>query len=269
MEFEKALDELFGLTPGEFVKRRDALAREARGDGDAASAAALAKLRRPTAGAWLANLLVRAEVRKVTELVELGALMRQAQSALDGDQIRVLGRERAQVVSALAALARKHAAAAGQPAGDPALRDLEGTLSAAMADAAAGERLLTGRLETGLASTATGFGELSPDAGGSAKPLKPVGLHAVDTVGARRRAEAVDRAERELAQARLRAAEAEQLAAVARSALAEAEAAASLADEAVSQAQSSLAKAQAEQSRHEQAPAEATAPRPRGSRRSG
>ena len=56
--------------PSEFTSRRDALAAEARRAGDRALAAEVKKLRRPTTGAWLANLLVRQRRDEVAQLLD-------------------------------------------------------------------------------------------------------------------------------------------------------------------------------------------------------
>jgi DNA repair exonuclease SbcCD ATPase subunit len=160
VDFEQVADELYGLPPGEFVTARDERAAEARAVGDAELSAAIKNLRKPTTGAWLANLLVRERARDVEELVELGSLLRAAQDELAGDQLRQLSRRRHDLVVALGSeglrLGRRAGSSVGRPAGD----ELERTLEAAMADPAAGAALRAGRLTVSLDYTGIGFEEV-------------------------------------------------------------------------------------------------------------
>ena len=50
-------DELYALTPAEFTAARDERARQVRAAGQRDEAAAIKKLARPTASAWLVNQL--------------------------------------------------------------------------------------------------------------------------------------------------------------------------------------------------------------------
>ena len=94
MDLVAATDMLYGLAPGEFVARRDGLVRDLRAGGDAVLAVEVGRLRKPTSGAWLSNLLARQEPDQLAALVDLGTLLRDAQDALDGAQLRELGRQR-------------------------------------------------------------------------------------------------------------------------------------------------------------------------------
>jgi hypothetical protein len=157
-----------GLPPGAFTAAREARAAEARRAGDRALAAAIRKLRRPTTGAWLANLLVRRRHDQVVELLELGAVMREAQSQLAADDLRHLSRQRQQVVAALGREAVGLARAAGESVGAEAGRELEATLEAALADAAASEALRVGCLTKALQYSGLGPAIASGAAAGSA-----------------------------------------------------------------------------------------------------
>ena len=149
-------DELYGLTPKEFVAARDARVKELRGGGDAEAAREVAALRRPTVAAWLANQLVREHAEDVDPLLELGAGLREASAALSGPQLKELSKQRGQLVQALVRQARKDAHAAGQPVTEDAARGLEQTLHAALADEHAGELLREGRLAEVLQHDAFG-----------------------------------------------------------------------------------------------------------------
>jgi hypothetical protein len=156
---DEAIDELYAGPPGDFVAARDALAKRAKADGDAAAAAEVAGLRRPTVAAWLANLLVRERRDEVDSFVELGVALREATETLSGTQLRELSAQRHRLVQALVGQARNLGQAAGQRVGEEALRGVEDSLHAALADPDAAAELLAGRLthplsRTGYASTA-------------------------------------------------------------------------------------------------------------------
>ena len=67
-----------GLLPGEFTAVRNAKVAEARTAGLADVAVSLKKLRKPSVGAWLANLLVRERPNDMETLMELGDSLRGA-----------------------------------------------------------------------------------------------------------------------------------------------------------------------------------------------
>lgn len=163
-----AADELYGLTPKEFIAARDVKVKELRAAGDADAAREVAALRRPTVAAWLANQLVREHAEDIDPLIELGAGLREASAALSGPQLKELSKQRGQLVQALVRQARKDAHAAGQPVTEDAARGLEQTLHAALADEHAGELLREGRLAEVLQHDAFGS-----DPGGPVVRRKP------------------------------------------------------------------------------------------------
>jgi hypothetical protein len=216
---ESVADELYTVEPGEFVAARDTRVKEARKEGDRELAAAIAKMRRPTTGAWLANLLVRERPDAVGELLELGEAMRTAQSNLAGADLRELSQQRRRVVATLSDEARRLAAGRGHPVRDPGARELEETLEAALADAGAASALASGRLVTTLRFTGFGGVDLSgavavgpsaasrtpADAGRRARPATPAGPKTAKSRSARpdeRGAAALAAAERTVAEAR-------------------------------------------------------------------
>ena len=157
-------DELYGLVPAQFTAARDARAGRARQAGDKPLAAEIKGLKKPTTGAWLANLVVRHRRDEVGHLLELGAELRQAQAGLAADELRRLSQERHRVVASLRDQARELARDAGQPVSDAAVLELEATLEAALADAAAAEALRSGRLTTGLRYSGLGLTDVIPAA---------------------------------------------------------------------------------------------------------
>ena len=146
-------DELYGLRPQEFTAARSAAEKKARAEGDRDLAAAVKALRRPSVAAWAVNLLVRERADLVRQVVELGASLREAQAHLEGDALRELTRQRRQLVAAVTAETREVAAGQGESLSDPAARQVEETLQAAMTDPSAADAVLTGLLTQPLSST--------------------------------------------------------------------------------------------------------------------
>ncbi|MEN3305825.1 MAG: hypothetical protein V7603_2027 [Micromonosporaceae bacterium] len=174
---EQIGDRLYALPPDQFIAARDEAVAAARKAGDRGTADAIGALRRPTVAAWLVNLLALRRPDLLDELFELGEGLRRAQHELQGDQLRELSSQRRGVVGALTAeagrLAREEMSGRAQPepgfgGGEHAprgtarrpdlpLAEVEATLSAALADEEAAQRVRQGRLQR--ATSYTGFGE--------------------------------------------------------------------------------------------------------------
>ncbi|MEP6462503.1 MAG: hypothetical protein ABJC62_03630 [Frankiaceae bacterium] len=157
VDFDGLADDLYGLPPAEFIAARDQWVKQARSSGDRPLADRIRKLRKPTGGAWLANLLVRSQLAEVKELLELGAAMREAQDALAGEQLATLSRQRQLIVNELSRDALRRAHQVGHPMTPAAALELADTLRAALADPSAAEQFRAGRLTTALQPTAGGF----------------------------------------------------------------------------------------------------------------
>jgi hypothetical protein len=65
--------ELYALDPQEFVRERDALAKQLRASGDRDEAARVKALRRPTVAAWAINQVAREQPHVVSALVDAAA----------------------------------------------------------------------------------------------------------------------------------------------------------------------------------------------------
>jgi hypothetical protein len=154
-------DELYGLLPAEFVSARDRHVAEAKRAGDPGLAGEVKKLRRPTLGAWLANMLVRERQADLRSLLELGTSMRRAQSRFAAADMRRLSKERHQSVTHLVGEAKDLAQEVGLSPTESSVRELEGTLEAALADADAAEALRSGQLVTPISYSGLGPVDLS------------------------------------------------------------------------------------------------------------
>lgn len=153
-------DRLYAVPPGEFTALRDASAKEAGRSGKQAAAAVRA-LRKPTVAAWALNLLVRREAEQIDQVLALGASLREAAQAMDGEELRALTRQRRQLTGALAASAKALAQEADTRLSPAVVDQVEGMLTAAMLDETAAEAVRSGLVLT--AFTSTGVGRLDVD----------------------------------------------------------------------------------------------------------
>jgi hypothetical protein len=158
VDLDSIAEKLYGVSPDAFTSSRSAEVRAARGAGNRELAAAVGQLRRPTLGAWLANQLARECKDELEALLDLGTSMRKAQAAGDGPELRLLARQRRQMVAGLVSEATRLARTRDQPLSENSTRELENTLEAAVATADAANALRSGRLNVGL--TYSGFGSL-------------------------------------------------------------------------------------------------------------
>ncbi len=262
--FDEAADELYALSPREFTGARDARVKEAKATGDAETARRIKALRKPTVAAWLANQLVRAHRDEVAPLLELGAALREATATLRGPQLRQLSRQRNEVVQALVRQARRLAGAAGQPVSEDAVRALQETLNAALADEDAGRLLLAGRLTEPLEHS--GFGPAA-GSGPSPAPARQKELSAAagratgPSAAQQHQAERREQLERELAESWAAARAAADARTVAEEAAAAAEQAAAACRARVTQARAELEGAEIALEAAESARTETTASR--------
>jgi hypothetical protein len=184
-------DELYALTPAEFTAARDERARQVRAAGQRDEAAAIKKLARPTASAWLVNQLVRAAPDRMTRLYELGEALQEAQRNLAGDRLRELSVQRRQVINELLPAASDLASHADQTASAAVLGEVRATLEAALADADARAAVRSGRLTKALAYAGLGEVDLTaalavvaePRAGKGARLAAPAGSTSAPRAG--------------------------------------------------------------------------------------
>jgi hypothetical protein len=183
-------DELYGLTLPEFTPTRDARAKELKA-ADATLASRVKALRKPSMAAWVVNLLVRREAEQVTQVLQVGNALREAQASLAGEELRALTRQRRQLTAAVTTRARALAAEHGQKVTSAVSDQVEATLTAAMVDEDCAAAVRSGLLVAPLASTGVEAVELGaavavPEAlGFSASPraAQPAGEPAGEPTG--------------------------------------------------------------------------------------
>jgi hypothetical protein len=230
VDLETAADELYALSPDEFIERRQQLVAEARQAGDRTLATQIGKLRRPTRSAWLINLLARQEADDVSALLELGAALQDAQQRMAGDELRQLSAQRRKTVDALARRAVELGRDHGYSAPDGAMQEISQTLQTALGDPEIAELVRGGRLNQavtyggfGPTDLASAFG-MPPPTKAPSRPQKQASTEPARAPDPKQRREA----EKAAAEAREQAAAARK---AAESAESEAEAATQHADE--------------------------------------
>lgn len=210
--------ELYDLPPAEFTAARNARAKELKASAPDA-ARRVAELRRASPAAWIVGQLVRHRADRLTQVLELGAELREAQQDLDAAALAQLTRDRRALTSALAKEGAALAKARSVNAPAATLDEVSQTLQAAMADAQAADAVMSGRLIRPL--EVVGFDPVDVDgavAGPAPDGSAPPPAAPRDDLSARRarRAaekavrdaeEALDRARRTLAEARAAAAD--------------------------------------------------------------
>lgn len=189
--------ELYAVPPADFTTARSERARGLDKD----LAARVAKVRKPVVSAWVVDLLAREGM--LADALELGAALREAQDDLDAAELSRLGRQRRQLVAALARSGGDRAADAGVAVSAAALTDIESTLNAALIDATAAAAVRTARLAKPIA--AGGDLDLADVLSGSA-PLPQRDETPDDELAERRARKAAESAAREAERAADRAA---------------------------------------------------------------
>ena len=150
--------ELYALTPAEFTAARNEAAKQAKVDGDKALSERIQKVKKPSASAWVMNLLVREEPDEITQMLDVGEALQKAQADLDGDALRELNRQRRKLISVMAQKGRSLARDHGVKVSGAVAEQVEQTLHAAMVDSDAAAAVRTGMLVEPLSPE--GFGGL-------------------------------------------------------------------------------------------------------------
>ena len=163
-ELSRRVDALYQGSLSGFVKRRNALAKQLREQGDKAAAQSVKALQKPSLGAWAVNQLWWSQPEPFEELLSAGARLRALLQSGDGD-----AHERA-----AAAAARKRALQALVRAAEGLLQEHGHAASAAVM------RRITTSLE---ALAARGHADIDPPPGQLSADLEPPGFDLLASMG--------------------------------------------------------------------------------------
>lgn len=236
MNLETAGDELYALSPDDFIERRQQLVAAAKQEGNRELATQIGKLRRPTRSAWLINVLARQASDDLGALLELGTALQDAQQRMAGDELRQLSLQRRKAVDSLARRAVELGVEHGYTAPDGAVQEVGQTLQTALGDPEIGDLVRAGRLTQAV--TYGGFGPTDlASALGASIPAKAASPKEEPATAPRPKLDAKQRrqAEKAAAEARELASQARQ---AAESAEEDAEAATQRADDLAEQVES-------------------------------
>ena len=171
-EFEGDLDRLYQVPLSEFTSARDELTQQLRAQGEREKALEIKKLRKPTAGVWVVNQLVRERPLDVQRLLKAGESLTKSQANAAAGTPQTFPearRDEQHALQQLAEGAREIAERAG--IGSPALGKAMETLRAASLTAEGRELLRRGRLTEELEPP--GFEALAGLEGRGRQSLQP------------------------------------------------------------------------------------------------
>lgn len=169
--------ELYAQTLDAFTAARN---KRAKNLGDKELAREVRALRKPSASAWLLNMMAVHRGDQLREAFTLGAAMREAQEQLNRSELKKLGAQRQQLISALVQDGVALADELGHPASPATALEVEQTLKAAMADAGAAAAVSTGRLVRALEAGGWETVDLSGAVGGPFDAGRPAAGHSAD-----------------------------------------------------------------------------------------
>jgi hypothetical protein len=232
---EQALDAIYAGPQDDFIRGRDALAKELRAAGDNAGAKAVKRLRKPSKAAWVLNAFALEEPEAVERYLGLAGELRKASSGrVDANRLRELAREEGELLEEIVAgagrLSRGVSAAT--------LDRVRETLQAAQVDDELRQRVASGRVEREERAASVGLENLvAPPTAGTGGKKKAAARSSEDKDRKRRRA-----AEAELKEAKSEARAAARAVARAQTALTRAERDRDAAEEKAERAEARLAK---------------------------
>ena len=155
---EKALDEIFGGPPADFIKSRDALAKKLKDEGDADESKRVKALRKPSKAAAVVNSLSLDDPKPIKRYLGLADKLRKATSGkVNVLKMRELAREEGELLEDLVASAGR----LDDEASAATLDRVRETLQAAQVDSDLAERVLAGRVEREERAASVGLDNLA------------------------------------------------------------------------------------------------------------
>ena len=150
---DKRLAALYRDPPEDFVRERDALAKQLREEGDRDVATRVKKLRRPSQSAWLINRVSADEPERARDLVEaadnlVAAQQRMLDEGGDAAELRSAAHAERERVEEMVSAARRVAAEHPKPINEAMIERVAQTLQAVSSNPDLRDQLLGGRVET-------------------------------------------------------------------------------------------------------------------------
>ena len=242
-DLPRIADELYGLPAPRVHRCPGRSCRRVSPHGERELALSVQRLRKPSAAAWLGNMLVRTRGTDVERLIALGEDLRSSRT-LDGDQIRATTKQKLDAVRRLLRHAQAIAEKENQPVSQAVLLDLEVTLDAAFSDPQSAAALRSGHLTGALHYSGLGLGsDRASRTPSTAKRPTEGDASAANRTTAKAR-KALDEATREAAQADAEADKAKQAVVVAEADLKRLRAALAVADRKAKKARQTASTAQ-------------------------
>lgn len=194
--------ELYTGPLAEFISSRNALAKETT---DAAVAARIRELRKPSVAAWVVNVFAKERSAQLDEALQLAAELREAQADLDARALAQLGRDRRALTRRLATAAAELVTARGEKVTPSTLEAVTQTIAAAFFDEAAAAAVASGRLVRELEPAGT-FADIVDTLVAGGPPASPApAARPPDEVKARRERKEAERVLHDAEQAQSRA----------------------------------------------------------------
>jgi hypothetical protein len=191
--------ELYSGPLADFTAARNTRARAAE---DAALAADIRALRKPSVAAWVVNVFARERAAQLEEALALAADLREAQADLDARALARLGRDRRALTARLAAAAADLASSRGERVTASTRDAVQQTISAAFFDPDAAAAVASGRLVRELEPAGTFADVMDTIVGGGAPTAATAAALPADEVAARRERKKAERALHEAEQTR-------------------------------------------------------------------
>jgi chromosome segregation ATPase len=173
-DLDQRLEPLYREPPDEFVRGRDALAKELREQGDRETATAVKKLRRPSQSAWLINRVAIEDPDRARRLADAAGELVDAQQRMlegrgDAADLRAAAERERERVERMVEAVRRVAAEHSKPVSAAVIERVGQTLQAVGSDPELRDRLVRGRVERDHRAATIGL----PDAASLAAAPKP------------------------------------------------------------------------------------------------
>jgi hypothetical protein len=144
------IERLYRVSLDQFTAERNELAKRLRAEGDRTAAEQVAKLRKPTAAAWLLNQLARSEAPRVRALLGAADDLKRAQDEAlrggGGERLREAARSERAAIEELVGSARDLAEETELRVSEATIDRVRETLEAAVADPELRDQLAGGTL---------------------------------------------------------------------------------------------------------------------------